>query len=96
MQVKFNNIIGMLLRNDSLKISLIKIPNSKSKKVDFLLTNILKSNFKQNSEEHIQRPFIILRLPFIGGHSLHVEKKLLLFLLRYLFGNFNLNDVHNC
>ena len=39
---------------------------------------------------------IILKLPFIGYYSLHVEKELQSFFHRYLSRNLSLNVVHNC
>ena len=62
----------------------------------FLNNKYCKSNFKQKSKEHIHRPRIVLKLPFIGDHSLNVEKELQLFSHRYLLHCLNLNVVKNC
>ena len=62
----------------------------------FLDNKYFKSNFKQKCEEHIHRPRIILKLPFIGDHSLRVEKELQSFFHRYLSHNLSLNVVHTC
>ena len=68
MHLKFNNITGMLLRNGN-PLHFMQHQINR-----FLDNKYYKSNFKQKSEKHIHRPRIILKLPFIGDHLLHVEK----------------------
>ena len=43
-----------------------------------------------------QATCLILRLPFIGNTSLHIEKELKSFFRRQLSGKFSLNVVHDC
>ena len=69
MHLEFNSITDMLLRNG---YPLHFIQNQISR---FLDNKYCISNFKQKCEEHIHRLRIISKLPFIGDHSLHVEKK---------------------
>ena len=90
MHLEYNNITEMLLRNG---YPLHFIQNQISR---FLDNKYCKSNCNQKSEERIHRPCIILKLPFIGDHSLYVEKELQSFFHRYLSHNLNLNVVHNC
>ena len=70
MHLEFNSITDMFLKNG---YPLHFIPNQIS---GFLDDKYCKFNFKQKSEKHIHRSRIILKLLFIGDHSLHVEKEL--------------------
>ena len=90
MHLEFNNITNMLLRNG---YPLHFIQNQISR---FLDNKYCKSKYKQKSEKHIHHPRIILKLPFIGDYSLHVEKELQSFFHCYLLHNLSLNVVHNC
>ena len=80
----------MLLRN---KNRLHFIQNQISR---FLDNKYCKFYFKQKCEEHVHRPRIILKLLFIGGHLLHVEKELQSFFHRHLSHDLSLNVVHTC
>ena len=88
--LEFNSITDMLLRNG---YPLHFIQNQISR---FLDNKYCKSNFKQKCEEHVHRLRIILKLPFIGDHSLHVEKELQSFFHRHLSHDLSLNVVHTC
>ena len=90
MHLKFNNITDMVPRNGYLlhffQNRISRFPDNK----------YCKSKFKQKGEEHIHHPLIVLRLPFIGDHSLDVEKELQSIFHHYLSHNLSLNVVHNC
>ena len=88
--LEFNTITDMLLRNG---YPLYFIQNQISR---FLDSKYCKFNFTQKNEKHVLRPRIILKLPLIGDHSLHVEKELQSFFHCYILHDSSLNVIHNC
>ena len=89
MHVEVNNFTDMLLRNG---YPLRFIQNQISQ---FLHNKYCKFNFKEKSQKDIHRPRIILKLPLIGDHLLHVEKEIESIFYRYLLHKLSLNVVHN-
>ena len=88
MHLEFNQITEMLLKNG---YPLSFIQNQIRR---FLNSKYSSSIFKNQDQKRIPR--IILKLPFIGDPSLHVEKELKSFFRHCLSEKLSLNVVHMC
>ena len=91
MHREFQNITNMMLNNEY-PISFIQnqIRQFLNKKFN------PKSIPKADSTSQKPVPRLIIRLPFVGNSSLHLEKELKSFFRRKLSDKFILNIVHNC
>ena len=88
MHIEFETITDMLLRNG------YPLPFIQNQIRRFLNNKHSDLNISKKVDKQATR--LILRLPFIGNTSLHIEKELKSFFRRQLSGKLSLNVVHDC
>ena len=88
MHIEFETITDMLLRDGS--------PLSFNQNQICCFLNNKHSSLNTSTKMDIQATRLILRLPFIGNTSLHIEKELKSVFRRQLSEKLCLNVVHDC